>query len=283
MKKRVLFLVFVLLMATGFAVHWVMNTGKESTDDAIIEAHTIPISPKVSGYIVALNVRDNQQVKKGDVLVEIDPRDYALRLDAAKARLVSAQVEANNAGVNARRAIAIGKAAGAQKDIDNAVAAEATAKAAEDAARVEVAIAQKNLDDSKIIAPEDGVITMRNAEQGGYATPGQQLFMLVGMERWVVANFKEVQITHMRPGQRVDIVVDAYPKLKLNGKVDSIQSGTGARFSAFPPENATGNFVKIVQRVPVKIILDGPVPEGIVLGPGLSVQPVVFIDDRSRS
>jgi len=103
------------------------------------------------------------------------------------------------------------------------------------------------------------------------------MFIIVGKERWVVANFKETQLTDMRAGQKVNIEVDAYPDLKLEGLVDSIQSGTGARFSAFPPENATGNFVKIVQRVPVKITFKQQDHEGIILGPGLSVYPTVYI------
>jgi membrane fusion protein (multidrug efflux system) len=261
-----------VLILGGF---WLAGLGKESTDDATIEAHTVPISAKVPGYILNLNVRDNQAVKKGDVLLEIDPKDYQLRYDVAKANLAAAQVSAKNASINAKRQIAIGKAAGSQRDIDNAVAADASAQAAMDSAKSQLAIAEKDLNDTKVTAPEDGVVTMRTAEQGAYVNPGQRLFMLVGTDRWVVANFKEVQITDMRPGQKAYIEVDAYPHLDLQGHVDSIQSGTGARFSAFPPENATGNFVKIVQRVPVKIVLDSPLPADVVLGPGLSVRPVV--------
>lgn len=258
-------------------VAWIYQLGKEGTDDATIEAHTVPIAPKVPGYITALNIRDNEYVKKGDVLIEVEPRDYQLRVDAAKANLASAIVSAKNAKINAKRQLAIGKAAGTQKDIDNALAAEATANAQVDNAKAELALAEKNLHDTKIIAPEDGFVTMRTAELGAYVGTGQQLFVLVGMDRWVVANFKEVQITDMRPGQKVHIEVDAYPKLKLKGRIDSIQRGTGARFSAFPPENATGNFVKIVQRVPVKITFETRVPDHVVLGPGLSVYPTVYL------
>ena len=281
MQKKQKIIVGVLgAVALALAINWLVGHGKESTDDANIEAHVIPIAPKVSGYITALNIKDNQHVKKGDVLVEIDPRDYQLRLDAAKALLASAQVSAQNASVNAKRQIAIGKAAGTQKNIDDAVAAEATAKASMDNAKAQLAVAEKDLADSKITAPEDGIVTLRTAEQGGYVTTGQQLFTLVGDERWVVANFKEVQITEMLPGQKVVVKVDAYPKLEIEGKVDSIQSGTGARFSAFPSENATGNFVKIVQRVPVKIIFDTKIPDNVVLGAGLSVHATVYTGDK---
>lgn len=281
-KKMKLILSLLLLVGFGFMVSSLLHLGKETTDDAMIEARTISISPKVPGYISILHVADNQPVKQGDVLVEIDPRDYQLRLNAALANLTSAEASANNAAINAKRQRAIGKAAGTQKDIDNALAAEATANAALDSAKIQLAIAEKDLADSKIVAPQDGIVTMRSAEQGAYVNTGQQLFVLVGTERWVVANFKEVQITHMRPGQKVDIAVDAYPDLKLTGRIDSIQSGTGSRFSAFPSENATGNFVKIVQRVPVKIILDGDVPADVVLGPGLSVRPTVHTDSSPK-
>ncbi len=276
-KKARIIVAFLVLVAIGLGINWMMHRGIESTDDATIEAHTIAIAPKVSGYITALHVTDNQYVKKGDVLAEIDPRDYELRLEAAQANYASAQASANNAMVNAKRQREIGKAAGTQKDIDNATAAEATARASLDNTKALVEQAQKDLNDSKIIAPEDGIVTMRTAEQGAYATTGEQLFILVGMERWVVANYKEVQLTQMRVGQKADIEVDAYPKLKLSGHVDSIQSGTGARFSAFPAENATGNFVKIVQRVPVKIMIDSEIPADVILGPGLSVNPTVHL------
>ncbi len=279
-KKQKIIVTFLGAVALLIAIFWLIGHGRESTDDATMEAHATPISSKVPGYISALNVRDNQVVKKGDVLVEIDPRDYQLKLDAAKALYASAEASAKNAEINARRQLAIGHAAGTQKDIDNATTAQGTAKAVMDNARAQLALAEKDLADTKIVAPEDGVITMRTAELGAYASTGQTLFTLVGNERWVVANFKEVQITDMLAGQPVDITVDAYPSLKLKGHVDSIQRGTGARFSAFPAENATGNFVKIVQRVPVKIILDTPVPDDVVLGPGLSVHPTVHTNAK---
>ncbi len=274
-KKIKIIAGFLVAVVVAYGVIKYINHGIESTDDAAVEAHVIPISTKVPGYIVSLNIKDNQLVKKGDVLVQIDPRDYALRVESAKANLTLASVALDNAVIQAKRQIAIGKAAGTQKEIDNALTAQSSAQASVDNAKAMLALAEKDLNDTKIIAPEDGLVTMRTAEQGAYAAVGQQLFTLVGTERWIVANFKEVQITDMRPGQKVDIVVDAYPNLKLTGVVDSIQSGTGARFSAFPPENATGNFVKIVQRVPVKILLEGNVPAEIVLGPGLSVVPTV--------
>ena len=279
-KKTKIIIGFVVLVAVVLLVVHFIGRGKEDTDDANVEARATPISTKVPGYISVLHVQDNQHVKKGDVLVEIDPRDYQLRLQTAQAALASAQVSARNAEVNAHRQQAIGRQAVSQREIDDATATGAIARANVESAKVQVATAEKDLADSRILAPEDGVVTLRTAEQGAYVNTGQQLFVLVGTERWVVANFKEVQITDMRPGQKVDIEVDAYPDLKLKGHIDSIQRGTGARFSAFPPENATGNFVKIVQRVPVKILLDTAIPDEVVLGPGLSVRPIVHTDEK---
>ena len=116
--------------------------------------------------------------------------------------------------------------------------------------------ANLNLWKAVVYAPQDGWITKRNVEKGTYVAPGQQLFSIVSPEVWVTANFKESQLAYMRPGQSVRISVDAYPNLDLRGHVDSVQLGSGSKFTAFPPENATGNFVKVVQRVPVKIVID---------------------------
>ena len=178
-------------------------------------------------------------------------------LEDAKARLRSAET--------APRAIAAAKA--------NAEQLAAQVKGVE----ADLAQAEKNLSDTKLIAPMDGRITRRQVERGDFVQAGQQLAQLVGNDIWITANFKEIQLKDMKPGQRVKVKIDAYPKLDIEGKVDSIQSGTGAFFSAFPPQNATGNFVKIVQRVPVKILIEGmPDDQDIVLGPGLSVEPTVY-------
>lgn len=282
-KKIVIISVFLIVVAVASIFIWSLNRGKESTDDATLEAHAAPISARVGGYLVKLNVSDNQQVKKDEVVAEIDPSDYQLKVNAARANVDAAQAAATNAAVNAERQLSMTTTATSKKNVDDAVAAEGTAKAQLEFAKAQLAIAEKDLKDTKILAPEDGTVTMRTAEQGAYVAPGQPLFVLVGKKRWVVANFKEVQLTHMRPGQKVKIEVDAYPDVKLEGHVESIQMGTGARFSAFPPENATGNFVKIVQRVPVKIIIDTPLPADMEFGPGLSVRPVVFVGEATET
>ena len=144
-------------------------------------------------------------------------------------------------------------------------------------AQADVAQARVRLSYSYIRAPQDGSITMRNVEFGTYVQTGQQVFYIVPPMLWVVANFKETQLSRMRIGDRVLITVDAYPSLKLHGHIDSIQQGSGAQFSAFPAENATGNFVKIVRRVPVKIIIDSGLPRGTGLPLGISVEPTVYL------
>ncbi|MFN5382451.1 MAG: HlyD family secretion protein [Alphaproteobacteria bacterium] len=275
--KSKIILAFLLTVVTVCVVVWFRGVGKETTDNAIIDAHTIPISARVSGYVTSLNISDNQFVKKGDVLIEIDSKDYELRVESAKAAVKSAEITAKNADLNAERYLVIGQAGTRQVDIDNALTTQGTAHANLDSAKSMLAIAEKDLLDTKIIAPEDGTITVRKVEKGTYVSPGEQMLILVGTERWIEANFKEVQITNMKPGQKVDIDIDAYPDVLLHGHIDSIQSGTGARFSVFPTENATGNFIKVVQRVPVKIKIDDTIPKDITLGAGLSVIVTVHL------
>jgi membrane fusion protein, multidrug efflux system len=137
--------------------------------------------------------------------------------------------------------------------------------------------ANLNLSWTVVTAPQDGWITKRNVEKGTYVAPGQQIFSIVAAEIWITANFKESQLAHMRPGQHVTIRVDAYPSLRLEGHIDSIQLGSGSKFTAFPPENATGNFIKIVQRVPVKIVIDKGLDPKIPLPLGISVEPRVTV------
>ncbi|MDP9127732.1 MAG: HlyD family secretion protein [Pseudomonadota bacterium] len=332
----VLALALIAAILTGLYVF--MHRGEETTDDAAIDGRIVTLSPKVSGYIKTLNISDNQLVKSGDILLEVDPADYVNRRDRMKAALAAAEaaalasrsnVETTNisapsnleaaqaqvaaAAANWDKALSdlkrmhrLSNEARSQEQLEQAVANEKAARSnLEDArarlraaatapktiaaaeassaqleaevkqAEAELAQAEKDLADTKIIAPMDGRIIRRGVERGDYVQPGQQLGSLVGNDLWVTADFKETQLTHIRPGQRVTITVDAFPDAKLEGKIDSVQSGTGAFFSAFPPENATGNFVKIVQRVPVKIVFD-PMPDGsLLLGPGMSVVPTV--------
>ena len=337
-SKVILFLV-ILLLAIGSAGYIFLHRGEEDTDDAAIDGRTMTISPKVAGYVKTLNINDNQVVKAGDVLLEIDQTDYINKrdhaaaalaaakaaasasrsdaettnvsapsnLDAAKAQVDSAAANLVKATNDLERMKRLSNEARSQEQLDQAVANEkAMASSLEDAkaklrtaetapkaiasaeaqsdkldaevkqAEADLAQAESDLANTKIVSPIDGRITKRGVELGNYVQPGQQLGSLVGTDLWVTANFKETQLQHIRPGQRVKIRIDAYPKLDLEGKVDSIQAGTGGFFSAFPPENATGNFVKIVQRVPVKITFDHVADPAVTLGPGMSVVPVVY-------
>jgi membrane fusion protein (multidrug efflux system) len=305
----------------------------ETTDDAFVEAHVPSIAPQVSGLVVNLLVQDNQEVKQGDLLVQIDPRDYEAALAQAQANLAAARsrlaqakaqlavdqakaeeehanlaavaAQAAYAETNLARLQAIGDdgvsqnqidvgltqlrstAADVQVELNKITAAEAqaalskasvvTAEANVRQNEAAVEQAELNLSYTHITAPESGYVTHRTVEQGSYVQPGQALLAIVPRHVWIVANFKETQLTHMRAGQPVTVHVDAYPQLKFTGHVDSIQSGSGANFSLFPPENATGNYVKVVQRVPVKIVLDDVSDANVVIGPGMSVEPTVRV------
>jgi len=167
------------------------------------------------------------------------------------------------------------KAAAAQAQVANAESQIQTAQAEVHQAAVAIQQAELELTYTKIFAPEEGRVTRKSVEPGNYVQPGQALLAIVPPQVWVVANFKETQLTHMRPGQPAEVLVDAYPGKVFKGHVDSIQAGSGARFSLLPPENATGNFVKVVQRFPVKIVFDQP-PDTF-LAPGMSVRPDVRV------
>jgi membrane fusion protein (multidrug efflux system) len=405
--------------------YWAYSRSHESTDDAFIDGHIIQISPKASGYVAKVYVNDNQQVKAGDLLVELDARDYQARLQQAKAALDAGLARQNEARTNVSLARATGAAsiqqatatvrqarsgvvssrAGAaslqsrasqassaistaqanleqaraqvlaaeaeatrasadvdryqalfvkdevsKQQLDLAVAAARTANAQLDSMRQRVAaaaaqvnearaaqaaaietarqgqsqiggaqagvgealgrLAQANtapqqvavsqaqsetagattdqlraaveqseleLSYTKIYATETGRVTRKSVEEGALVQIGQPLLAIVPGDVWVTANFKESQIGRMVVGQPVDIRVDAYPNKVFKGHVDSIQAGTGSRFSLIPPENATGNYIKVVQRVPVKIVFDEPPDPKHLPAPGMSVVPEVAV------
>jgi membrane fusion protein (multidrug efflux system) len=194
--------------------------------------------------------------------------------DMARAKLHSAQrqVDTHSAQIAQARA-----GLAAAEDELHRTDAQVEIKLAEmNEAQAEVEQAKLNLSYTRITAPCDGHLTKKAVEPGTYVQVGQKLFSIVSSETWVIANFKETQIAEMRPGQAVEIKVDTYPDTVFHGHVDSIQRGTGSRFSLLPPENATGNFIKVVQRVPVKIVLDNP-KSTVLLAPGMSVIPSVDI------
>jgi membrane fusion protein (multidrug efflux system) len=373
--------IIVLLVIGFFAYRYF--TSYESTDDAQIDGHINSVSARVSGHVIKLNVQDNQYVQAGTVLVEIDPADYQLAYDKAKADYADAraaalaagvnvpitsistsgQVSATEADVNSARAgieVAlhqyqaakaqlqqaeandvkaqndlgrykqlISKQEISQQQFDQAVAAAQGSSAGVEAARATVDAAQQqvtqaqgklvqaqsnwatartaprqmqvtraraasavaevqrmkanldqaqlNLQYTKVVAPVNGIVSDRTVEVGQNVAPGQELMKVINLDDiWATANFKETQLREMKPGQRVVIDVDANGR-KYYGRVDSIAGASGARFSLLPPENATGNYVKVVQRIPVKIELDPGSNKDHQLRPGMSVTPKVQI------
>jgi membrane fusion protein (multidrug efflux system) len=283
-------------------------------DNEYVHAGQLLIAIDPSDYIAARDQAQGQllaveaQLANAQSNLEIQKVTQPARLAQARAQLVSAQANQTQAELNYRRFHAINPAATTRQDIDAATATERQAKAQVDQAeaavnqastvsldiqqasaqikqlrgqveqaRAELAKATLNLSYTRVVAPQDGWITQRNVEKGNYVQVGATIFALVTPQVWVTANFKEDQLTRMQPGQRVNISVDAYPGLHLTGHVDSIQLGSGSKFSAFPAENATGNFVKIVQRVPVKIDIDSGLLVNQPLPLGISVEPTVYV------
>jgi membrane fusion protein, multidrug efflux system len=239
---------------------------------------------------------------------EIAKKNFPAQLEQAKAQLESAKANLARTQADYARQISLQKPATTQQDVDQAATAlwqaEAQVKLADaqvkqnspvpqqigqseaqvrqlkgqvEQAQAQLAQAELNLSWAIVTAPQDGWVTRRNVEKGNYVVAGQQIMSIVTPEVWVTANFKETQLTHMRPGQPVKIRIDAYPSLDVRGHVDSLQRGSGSKFTAFPPENATGNFVKIVQRVPVKIVIDSGIPPDIAMPLGISVVPTVTV------
>jgi membrane fusion protein (multidrug efflux system) len=239
---------------------------------------------------------------------EIARKNFPAQLEQAQAQLANAQANLTKAQADYDRQRALSKAATTQQDVDAATAAlkqaqaqvmlaeaqvmqnspvpqrigETDAQVGQLKGQVEQAEARLNQTDlnlswTVVSAPQDGWITKRNVEKGAYVAPGQQILSIVAPEVWVTANFKESQLADMRRGQPVRIRIDAYPALDLRGHVDSIQLGSGSKFTAFPPENATGNFVKVVQRVPVKIVIDSGLDPNIPLPLGISAEPAVTV------
>ena len=410
--RRKLLGVAILLVAIVAGIWYYLDSRLyESTDNAFLDGDIIQVSSRVAGQVLKVDVVENQRVNRGDLLAEIDPSDFEVRLAEAKAKLADSQakvaaaqstlaltstvtnamlvqagagydaareqvevlnsrlaqdaanIQAAEAALQmaeARRTAAEAEAGRAASDasryralfakdeiskqtLDRAETDARSSAANLDAARQAVAgataqlaqvkaartstlatirqmekqvqqaqgrfteaksaplqvrvresdiqvvraqieqqqaavrQAELNLSYTRVTAPDSGFVTRKSVQPGNFAGVGQIMMAIVSDRLWVAANFKETQLTHMRPGQSVEIRVDAYPQLKLQGKVESIQSGSGSRFSLMPPENATGNYVKVVQRVPVKILLTEAIPAGYRVGPGMSVVPEVRV------
>jgi membrane fusion protein, multidrug efflux system len=331
---RLLLAIVLVAVAGGAFVWWRHARQWESTDDAFIDAHMVHVAPQVAGRVVRVLVDDNQPVKPGDVLIEIDPADFKAKLDQAVAAQMNAaaslaqtkaqqavervNVEQSHAQVEVAQAnaeiaaiqlkrdqsLAAAKAISAQQ-LDNSTAnargaaanlVAAQKKQASDEAHLAVAESQieaakanlesaaaqaeqarLNLSYTRIVAIEAGHVARKNVSPADYVQIGQNLMALVPVRLWITANFKETQLDQMRAGQPVEIRVDAYPGHVFKGHVDSFHPGSGAAFSLLPPENATGNYVKVVQRVPVKIVFDESPDPSRPLGPGMSVVPSVKV------
>jgi membrane fusion protein (multidrug efflux system) len=404
--------VLVLLAAAAGGWYYVASRHRVTTDDAHIEGSVVVVSARVPGPVARVLARDNQEVREGELLVEIDTRDYEIRVQQARAALAMAEaaeraavtevpmtretaasrIEQTRAAVEAARvAVEMGRAqvaetrarvegrqaavaaaradaavaeasldkarrdlermarlaaqglvstqehdaaqtadraaaatleaarrrlAQAEREAEQAAAEVRTRELAADQAerrarearahlaeaqsnraqvpmkeagagraaasveqaRADVAAAELQLAKTRVVAPADGVVSKKTVEPGQLVQPGQPLLAVVPLHGiWVVANFKETQVGRIRPGQRVTVSVDTFPDRVFHGAVDSISAGTGARFSMLPPENATGNWVKVVQRVPVKVLLDGYRPNPHILRPGMSATVTVHL------
>ena len=249
-----------------------------STDDAFIEGHVVPISPKVSAHVTKVLVDDNQEVKAGDLLVELDPNDFRVKDQMEKAELQGAEAEAETAHTDAGRYKKLNSQDEVSKQqLDMAMLRTQVADAKVASAKAHVEQADLNVSYTKIYAPIDGHVTKKSVEIGQLVPVGQPILAIVSKGKWVIANFKETQLTRMRSGQEVKIKIDTYAHKTFKGHVDSIQRGTGARFSLLPPENATGNYVKVVQRVPVKIVFDETPDKKYPLALGMSAVPEVKV------
>lgn len=311
-KKRRIILAIAGVAAVLAGLFVFDMTRYETTDDAYVETTTVSVAPKVSGEIIEVYVKDNDYVKAGQPIARIDDRDYQVAFEQAEAAYQRKILDQKNAkasleAVNSEIAVA-------KKDVErytNLYAAGAVSKQTLDNAKTRYAnlcanqtqasqnifssgnnvadadlkglkaqrdAAALHLSYTTIYAPQDGTVSSKRVEKGMQVTAGSPLFTLIPNEVWVVANFKETQLQHMRAGMPVTMKIDTYPNHKFKGKIDSIQRSSGAKSSLFPPENAVGSFVKIVQRIPVKIVFtDKNDTTKYLIAPGMSVEPKVKV------
>jgi len=233
-----------------------------STDDAYVNANIVQIAPRVTGKVVRLYVVNNQYVKKNDPLFDIDPEPFQLAVNSAQAELALATAELDNAANTQTRVLALVKKKFlSPQDGDNAIANYKTALAKVEQAKAQLAQADLNLRYTKITAPTSGWVTNVTVREGGIVSENDALFVLISdNEFWVDANFKETELEKVRTTQTATIVADMYPHHSFQGVVESISGGAGTVFSLLPPQNATGNWVKVTQRVPVRVHILNPDP-----------------------
>ena len=322
-RKKKAFLIVGAVVAVGLVAGFAYKAYRRThimTDDAFIEGNIHTVAAKVNGTVRSIHVTDNQSVRKGDLLIEIDPADYdvrfheassALGVEQAKLAEADTRIAAAKANLDLQRAnLALAELEKARMEnlyrqevvpkdrYDRAMTAhevaQAQMKTAEEQLRqaesqkitqastirqkeAAAALAGLNLKYTSIYAPVDGYVTKKTVQEGNQIQGGQPLMAVVSLDDlWVTANYKETELERIRPGQKVTIEVDTYPGRIFTGTVDSIMAGTGVSFSLFPAENATGNYVKVVQRIPVKIRLDDGTDNGHILRVGMSVVPTVL-------
>jgi membrane fusion protein (multidrug efflux system) len=334
-KKFVLPIVGVVALVLLFWAFqkWSYGRGHQSTDNAQVDGHIVPVLAKVGGYVKSVSVNENDQVKAGQVLVQLDDDDYRVRLQQAQADLAAAEATAGGSGFSGQAQAQVQSATGQRAALDAQIgaaqanankadadlararelvakqiiskqqldAAQATAEVAHAnllaaqrqaaaaggtvntmeagvrvanarslAARAAAENAQLQLDYTRITAPASGEVSRKQVEVGQLVAPGQPLLSIVADTGiFIIGNFKETQLAKIRPGQPVEFEIDAYGSCVGEGKVASVSGATGAKFALLPPDNATGNFTKVVQRVPVRIAVTKPCP-GYQLRPGLS-------------
>ncbi len=229
-----------------------------TTDNAQVEAPVVMLAAKVPGYIVEVKVVEGQKVKAGDILAEIDSRDYQNTLKQVQSELLSLESRRRDAERTYQRISALYKqSAVSTQQYDTATANYSEVKSKYEAVSAQVDQAKLNLDNTKIKAPMDGSIAKKSVEVGQLAASGVPLIGFVGgSERWVMANFKETEIGSIKVGSSVDVEIDAIGGKSYHGSISALSAATGATFTLLPPDNATGNFTKVVQRVPVKIKLE---------------------------
>ena len=271
-KKKVLSIVGTLaaILLVYFTFEYLMYV---TTDNAQVEAHSVMIAPKVAGYITQVHVTEGARVVRGDVMIEIDDRDYQNALRQFKGELTSIEANERDAEKNFKRLAGLyAKGAVSQQQYDQVSTAYTGLKAKFESISAQVAQAELNLENTKIKAPTDGFIAKKSAEPAQLAAPGIPLLGFVdAQERWITANFKETDLSSIRIGSRVKVTVDAIAGRHFEGEVTHVSAATGATFTLLPPDNATGNFTKVVQRVPVRIALKDLRPEDIeLLRAGLS-------------
>jgi membrane fusion protein (multidrug efflux system) len=280
-KKKKAFLIVGAVVSVGLLIGYFYNSYRKThitTDDAFVDGNIHTIATRVAGNVKSVAVTDNQRVERGDLLVELDPADYRSRADAARANLELQRATLRLAAIERNRAKALyDQDAGSADRYDKAASNHEISLAQVKLAEEQLRLAELNLGYTRVTAPASGYITRKSVQTGNQVKDGQPLMAVVDLDNlYVVANYKETEMEHIRPGQPVRITVDAYSGRVLTGKVDSIMAGTGVSFSLFPAENATGNYVKVVQRIPVKIVLEPGADKDHLLRVGMSVVPTVL-------